>query len=66
MFQCPGWMRKNFIPGMSAEGQRQKHKMEVTSKKVYWENNRVFQTLAPYWHYKRYFIRLTDAFFKYL
>ena len=41
MFQCPGWMRKNFILGISAEGQQRTHEMQVASKKVYWKNNRV-------------------------
>ena len=31
--------------------------MQVASKKVYWKNSRVFQTLAPYCHLKKYFIR---------
>ena len=40
--------------------------MQVASKKVYWKNNRVFQTLVPYCHWKIYFIyqNLTDAFFQ--
>ena len=67
LFQCLGWMRKNFIPGsfnwsVAAEA----YEMQVASKKVYWKNNRMFQTLAPYCHWKKYFFRtqqLTEEFF---
>ena len=48
--------------GISAEGYRWKHDMQVASKKVYWKNNWVFQTFANL----RFFQNLADAFFKYL
>ena len=38
--------------------------MQVASKKFYWKNNRVFQKLAPYWHWKRYFIRTYRCIFQ--
>ena len=31
-----GWEKTSY-PGISAEGYRQKHKMQVASKKVYWK-----------------------------
>ena len=55
MFQFPGWMRKASYLGISAEGYRLKNETQIASKKVYWKNNRVFQTLATYCHWKRYF-----------
>ena len=50
MFQFLGWKRKNFTPGISAEGYQQKHEMQVASETVYWKNKRVFQTPATYCH----------------
>ena len=51
-----GW-EKNSFPGILGEGYQQKHEMQVASKKVYWKSNRVFQTLATYHNWKRYFFR---------
>ena len=47
-----GWEKTSY-PGMSAEACRGKHEMQLASKKVYWKNNRVFQTLATYHHWKQ-------------
>ena len=47
LFQCPGWMRKNFIPrNFSWRVVARGNEMQVASK-IYWKNNRVFQILAP-------------------
>ena len=64
MFQLPGWMRKTSYPGISAEGYRQKHEMQVASKKIYWKKNRVFQTLATYCHWKDIFSELNRCIFQ--
>ena len=48
-----GWEKTSY-PGISAERYVQKYEMQVASKKVYWKNNRVFQTLATYHHWKRW------------
>ena len=40
-----GWEKTSY-QGISREGYRQKHEMQVASKKVYWKNNRVLQTLV--------------------
>ena len=58
--------KKMSYPGISAEGYQQKHKMQVASKKGYWKNNRVFQALVTYCHWKIFSQNLADAFFKYL
>ena len=50
IFQFPGWMRKNFNSGISAEGYRRKHEMQVAYKKTCWKNNTVIQTLVTYRH----------------
>ena len=47
-----GWEKTSY-PGMSAEACRGKHEMQLASKKVYWKNNRVFQTLATHHHWKQ-------------
>ena len=46
MFQFQGWMRKTSYPEISSREYRRKHEMKFASKKVYWKNNRVLQTLA--------------------
>ena len=43
-----------------------KYEMQVALKKVYWKNNRVFQTFAILSLKKMFYQNLTDAFFKYL
>ena len=60
MFQFPGWMEKKL---QTLEFQ-QIHEMQVASKKVYWKNNRVFQTLGTYHHWKRYFSELNRCIFQ--
>ena len=50
MFQFPGWMRKTSCLGISAEGYRRRHEMQINSKKACWKNNRVFQILVTYCH----------------
>ena len=50
IFQFPGWMRKNFNPGISAQGYRRKDQMQVAHKKTCWKNNTVFQALVTYRH----------------
>ena len=42
-----GWEKTLYL-GISAEGYRRKHEMQVASKKFCWKNNRVFQTLVTY------------------
>ena len=49
-FNSKDGSEKTSYPGISAGGYRWKHEMQVASKKVYWKNNRVFQTLATYCH----------------
>ena len=51
-----GWEKTSY-PGISAEGYQRKYEMQVASKKVYWKNSTVFQTLATYCHWKRCFFR---------
>ena len=41
-FNFQDGLEKTSYSGISAEGYRQKHEMQVASKKVYWKNNRVF------------------------
>ena len=56
-----GW-EKNSYPGISAERYQRKHEMHVASKKVYWKNNREFQTRATYRHWKIYFFSTFSIF----
>ena len=58
-----GWEKTSY-PGISAEGYRRKHEMQVASKKVYWKSNRVFQTLATYCHWKDIFSELNRCIFQ--
>ena len=51
-----GWEKTSYLR-ISAEVYQQKHEIYVAAKKVYWKNNRLFQTLATYHHWKRYFFR---------
>ena len=58
-----GWEKTLYL-GISAEGYRRKHEMQVASKKVYWKSNRVFQTLATYCHWKDIFSELNRCIFQ--
>ena len=58
-----GWEKTSY-QGISREGYRQKHEMQVASKKVYWKNNRVLQTPAMYCHWKDIFSQLNRCIFQ--
>ena len=58
-----GWEKTSY-PGISADGYWRKHEGQVASEKVYWKNNRVFQTLATYCHWKNVFSELNRRIFQ--
>ena len=59
-----GWEKSSY-PGISAEGYRWKHEMQVASKKSYWKTS--VPNICNILPLKKIFFQnLTDAFFKYL
>ena len=64
MFQFQGWKRKNFIPGISAEGYQQKHELlqkRSTGKTKECSKHRQHTAIE-----KDIFLELNRCIFKYL